>query len=614
MTTTRARPAALAVWPIGTVAFLALAAWSLRAQAPAAPAGAALFAAHCASCHDGSADARAPSPDVLAQRTPEAIVLALTNGAMRLQGSRVGGVERRAIAEYLTGRAFGTDVAGAAMGRCAVSAPFRLPESGALWSGWSPGDGNRRFQSAEAAGLNETTVPRLRFKWALGYPDATHAWALPAVAGGRVFVGSHNGTVYSLDAASGCIHWTFVAGGGVRTAISLSPRAGGRHAIYFGDSNATAYALDAETGEVLWRTRVDDHPLGRITGAPTLHGEQLFVATSSYEEVDTASPLYECCTFRGSVSALDAATGAVQWKTYTSEEPKPRGKTTAGLTLWGPSGAGIWTAPAVDATRGVIYVSTGNDYSEPAGPTSDAVIAFDMTSGAIRWIQQITPDDVYIGGCRPGDVNPNCPQAVGPDFDFGNPPILTTRPDGRDVIVIGQKSGVGFALDPDREGAILWEYRAGQGSSLGGMEYGSAVDGDRVYFPVSDINTSSPGGLHAVDLATGARAWYAPPPPPICGTGRGCNAAQAAAVTVIPGVVFSGSNDGALRAYATVDGSILWQFDTNREFETVNGVPARGASILGPGPVVAGGMVFVNSGYGSHGGRAGNVLLAFGID
>jgi polyvinyl alcohol dehydrogenase (cytochrome) len=249
-------------------------------------------------------------------------------------------------------------------------------------------------------------------------------------------------------------------------------------------------------------------------------------------------------------------------------------------------------------------------YSGPAHGSSNAVVALDLDTGALRWNRQVTPDDIYVTGCRPG--NPNCPETNGPDLDFGSPPMLT-RAAGRDLIVIGQKSGIGYAMDPDKDGEIVWQYRAGRGGLLGGIEWGSAADGEHAYFAVSDILTAQPGGLHAVRLTTGERAWFAAPSKPVCGGGRGCNAAQSAAVTAIPGAVLSGSNDGALRVFSAADGVIVWEFDTNREFQTVNGVPARGASMIGPGPVVAGGMVLVNSGYGAFGGRPGNVLLAFGL-
>jgi polyvinyl alcohol dehydrogenase (cytochrome) len=575
-----------------------------------------LFAMHCSGCHTGAPDSRAPSPEALASLSPEQIVLALTNGSMRLQGSRIGGAERRAIAEYLTGRGTSGAVDGVVTGRCAATPAISDPTVGPRWQGWGADRGNRRFQSAEQAGLSAADVPRLVLKWALGYPDATHAWAQPTVAAGRVFVGSHNGTVYSLDAATGCVHWTFVAGGGVRTAILLGPGIdGARHTAYFGDTNANVYAVDADSGREIWRRKLDTHPLARVTGTPALHEGRLYVPMSSYEEVGTADPLYGCCTFRGSVSAVDAVSGAVLWKTYLEREPEPTGVSTAGVTLWGPSGAAIWSAITVDAGRGLVYTATGNAYSDPAGDLINAVIALEMATGRIAWANQVTPGDVFIGGCPRQNDNPNCPDELGPDFDFGNAPILTTTRTGRDIIVIGQKSGLGYAMDPADRGRILWEYRAGVGSALGGMEYGSAVDDAHAYFPVSDMSTPAPGGLHAVDLLTGERVWYAPPPPPICGEPRsGCSAAQAAAITVIPGIVFSGSNDGAMRAYSSADGAIVWEYDTNREFVTVNGVAARGASISGAGgPAVAGGMLFVNSGYGSHGGRAGNVLLAFGL-
>ena len=295
----------------------------LRAQT-ADPAE--LFKQSCAMCHEGGADSRAPSVEALRQRSPEAIVTALVSGAMRIQGSRLGGAERRALAEYLAGRKINTDVAGAATGRCSAQTTFS-PGTGASWNGWGKDSSNTRFQPAAQAGITAEQLPRLKLKWAFGFPDATSAWAQPSVVGGRVFVGSHNGTVYSLDAKSGCIYWTFTAGGGVRNAMVIGPRAGGAYAVYFGDTSATAYALDAATGQKLWSRKVDDHPLARITGTPTLYRGQLYVGVSSYEEAAGARPDYGCCTFRGSLSALDAKTGATVWKTYTvPRSPSPEAR------------------------------------------------------------------------------------------------------------------------------------------------------------------------------------------------------------------------------------------------------------------------------------------------
>jgi polyvinyl alcohol dehydrogenase (cytochrome) len=582
-----------------------------RAQTPS---GEQIFSSRCASCHSGQPDSRAPDLASLNARTPQAVIEALVNGAMRAQGSQLSGPERRAVAEFVTGKHIDEDVIGAATGRCAATATSGANVArGPRWTGWSPSPNNARFQPADLAGLTAADLPRLTLKWAFGFPDAASAWAQPTVAGGRVFVGSQNGTVYALDAASGCIRWTFSAHGGVRTAIAVGS-IGARAAVFFGDTAAHAYAVDADSGAQIWMRKVEDHPLARITGSPTLFDGRLYVPTSSYEESQGADPQYACCTFRGSVTALDAKTGAVVWKTYTvADMPAPRGKSSTGVPLWGPSGSAIWSAPTIDAKRRVLYVATGNTYSGPPQPSSDAVIAIDLKTGAIKWTKQATPADIYVSGCG-RSANPNCPDTNGPDVDFGSAPILVTRSDGRDLIVIGQKSGVGWAFDPDKQGEVVWQYRASDGGVLGGIEWGSAVDGTHAYFAVSDITRPKPGGLHAVALATGERTWLTPPPAAKCGTGRGCNAAQSAALTVIPGVVFSGSNDGALRAYSTKDGAVLWEFDSNREFSTVNGVRAHGASMIGPGPAVAGGMIFVGSGYGAFGGRAGNVLLAFGVN
>jgi polyvinyl alcohol dehydrogenase (cytochrome) len=262
-----------------------------------------------------------------------------------------------------------------------------------------------------------------------------------------------------------------------------------------------------------------------------------------------------------------------------------------------------------------IYAATGNMYTEPQQRGSDAVLAFDMATGELLWTSQVTSDDIFVVGCnQPGGAN--CPDEddLGPDFDFGNSPMLTTV-GGRDLLVIGQKSADGWALDPDREGAVVWKYRAGNGSALGGMEFGSATDGVRAYFPLADGNQPTAGELHAVDLATGQQVWKTVAPAPLCGArGRGCSPAILAAISVTPAAVFAGSNDGGIRAYSTSSGAIIWTFDTNREFTTVNGVKANGASMSGPGAAIADGMVFINSGYGALGGRAGNVLLAFGTE
>ena len=502
--------------------------------------------------------------------------------------------------------------AAGADGACAVSTPAAWPglDGGPRWNGWGAGVTNARFQPAAQAGLAAADVPRLRLRWAFGYPRSTSAQSQPTVVGGRLFVASERGAVYALDAKTGCTHWTFAAGSGVRSAMTVGRLDDGRHALFFGDFTATVHALDAATGAAIWRRDVESHPGARITGAPVLHDGRLYVPVSSLEELLAADPRYPCCTFRGSVAALDAASGEPVWQSYTIEEaPGPRGRNPDGAALMGPSGAAVWSAPTIDAQRGLVYAATGNAYTEPAAATSDAIVAFDLDTGAVRWTNQLTPGDAFILNC--GGDNPNCPEEDGPDFDFGASPVLVTTADGRDLLVVGQKSGTGYGLDPNRDGAVVWRHQVGAGSALGGIEWGFAVDAEKAYFPNSDYLTPEPGGLAAVRLRTGELVWYAEPHEPVC---DGCSPALLAAVTAVPGAVFSGAWDGLFRAYDARDGSVLWEFDTNGGHDTVNGVAARGGSINGPGPVVVDGMVYVNSGYAAFGGRPGNVLLAFGVD
>ncbi len=504
-----------------------------------------------------------------------------------------------------------------AIGACPAGAVLPDPAAMPMWNGWGNDAANTRFQNEKAAGLTAAQVPKLTLKWAFGFPGVSSASGQPTVAAGRVFVGNTNGMVYSLDAKTGCTHWSFKADGGVRTSISIARvtiDGNPRTIAMFGDIRANAYGIDAQAGTILWKTKVDDHAAARVTGAPAYANGRLYVPVSSIEEVSGARANYPCCTFRGSVVALDAVTGKQIWKSYMiPEEPKITGKTSTGTAIYKSAGAAIWTSPTLDVAKNTIYVATGNAYTAPASPNSDAVVALDMTTGAIQWTSQVTPNDVFVIGCKPGVEN--CPDDVGPDFDFGNSPILRVLPGGRRVLALGQKSGMVYGLAPDEKGKIIWEFRAGKGGALGGIEWGSAADDQNIYVPVSDVLEPSDkaGGLYAVKLATGERVWHTPAPALTCTTGPGCSGAQSAPVSVMPGAVFSGSIDGHFRAYSTADGKIIWDFNTMQPFETVNGVKAAGGSIDAAGPVIAGGLVLTNSGYGQWRGKPGNVLLAFGL-
>jgi polyvinyl alcohol dehydrogenase (cytochrome) len=574
--------------------------------------GGAVYLKYCAQCHDKGVG-RAPQLLALSLLTPERVLAALTTGKMAEQGKALTPVEARAVAMFVTGgKAFGSDEA-PKQGFCTEPAPaFDKPFSGPYWNGWGVDTANRRMQPAAMAGLRADQVPQLKLKWAFGFPGAGKAFAQPTVVGGRIFAGSDSGKVYSLDASTGCIYWMFKADGPVRSAISIGP-VGTKWVAYFGDQRAQAYAVDAATGALLWKVRVEEHPAAMITGAPALYDGRLYVPDSSYEEVTGALPKYECCKFRGALTALDAATGKQLWKSYTiAEAPHPVRKNRQGTQLWGPSGAGVWSSPTIDPKKRAVYVTTGDAYSDPAPRTSDAFMAFDMDTGKLLWSRQLTEGDAYNLGCPTGD---NCPEAKGPDFDFGCSPNLVDLPNGKRALVAGQKSGMVHAIDPDQQGEVLWQTRVGKGGPLGGVQWGNASDGQNVYVAVSDHyatkNLSEAGGMFALKLETGERVWYTPAPG--CGDKSGCSPAQSAAVTVIPGVVFSGALDGHLRAYATADGRIVWDVDTAVEYQSVNGVKAKGGSLDGPGPTVVGGTLYVNSGYGMFGEIAGNVLLAFSV-
>ncbi len=573
--------------------------------------GSSVYQKHCAQCHDKGVG-RAPQLLTLSLSTPEAVIAALSTGKMAEQGKSLTTAEAREVAQFVTGKTFGAD-ATAIQGACTTPAPaFDRPFSGAYWNGWGVTPENRRMQPAAMAGLRPEQVPQLKVKWAFGFPGAGKAFGQPTVVAGRIFTGSDAGRVYSLDAATGCIRWTFKADASVRSAISIGP-VGKKWVAYFGDQKAQAYAVDAATGELLWKTRVDQFPAAMITGAPALYEGRLYVPTSSYEEVTGAAPKYECCKFRGAVTALDASTGQQVWKSYTiAEEPQPVRKNKVGTQLWGPSGAGVWSSPTIDAKKHAVYVTTGDAYSDPVARTSDSFLAFDMATGKLLWSRQLTEGDGYNLSCPTGY---NCPETKGPDFDFGCSPNLVDLPNGKRALIAGQKSGMVHAVDPDQQGELLWSVRVGRGGALGGVQWGNASDSQNVYAAVSDHyatkNLKEAGGMWALKLASGEKVWNTPAPE--CSK-TACSPAQSAAVTVIPGVVFSGSLDGHLRAYSTTDGRIVWDVDTAIDYQAVNGVKAKGGSLDGPGPVVVGGTLYVNSGYGMFGEMPGNVLLAYSVD
>jgi polyvinyl alcohol dehydrogenase (cytochrome) len=589
--------------------------------------GAYLFNTYCAICHASAngEQARGPDRSVLRQMTPEHILQVLETGIMKAQAAERSRAQRRVLAEYLSEKRFGSAppelIPQSAFCGSGIAAALNDTPTGPAWNGWGVTITNTRFQPAAAAQLATSDVPRLKLKWAFGYPGATSGGTQPVVIGGRLYVGTAEGDVYSLDAKSGCVHWTYQADAGVRSAISIGKARkndDGTLAAYFGDQSANVYAVEANSGKLLWRKKVDDYWRAAITGAPVLYAGRLYVPVSSREESQVGDPKYPCCRFRGSMVALDASNGKLLWKTYTiSEKARELTKTQAGTQLWGPSGVPIWNAPTIDVQRKLLYSGTGNNYSVPATSASDSIVAFDMESGKIRWVSQVSANDIWNASCRAADRHPAvCPDPDAPDTDFASSPALISLKDGRQVIIAASKSSVVYGLDPNRQGAIIWQQRLGKGSTGGGVMWGPAVDGESIYVANNDFNMGKPeesGGVSALDAHSGHVRWLARAP--TCDGKTPCRPSHAAAVTAIPGVVFSGTMDGRLRALSAHDGKILWEYDTARNYQTVNGVKATGGSMSNGGAAVVGGMVFVNSGYSHHGAIIpGNVLLAFSAE
>lgn len=512
---------------------------------------------------------------------------------------------------------------------CAPS--VRADAAGPSWRAWGGDVRNTRFVPGGARALGAARIPALTLAWAVGLgPEVVNARSQPAVHAGTVFVATEGRQLLAIDLATGCRRWRHDAGVPLRSGVTVQPAMAGTPALVFvGDVAGTVHALDAATGALRWRTKVDPHPAAVITGTPQLDRGVLYVPVSSYEVALVLQKGYACCSFRGSVVALDAATGRERWKTYTIADSAVAGAPTrAGTPSRGPSGAAIWSSPTLDERRDRLYVGTGNNYSQPTTGTSDAIMALDRTTGRVLWTRQFTANDAYTLACEiPGRTD--CPTTDAPDHDFGAPPMLVTLRDGSRLLIAGQKSGMVHALDPDADGAVRWSVRVAPGGRLGGVHWGMAADATTAYVaiggqrvvPVRDStvkegfrlvpDAKAGGGLVALDLATGRERWRAAAP--VCDGRARCSPAQSAPVTVIPGAVLSAALDGHLRAYDTRTGAVVWSVDTAREFPTVDGSRAHGGSVDVAGPVVAGSTVLVTSGYSLHFAMPGNALLAFRV-
>ncbi|QZH76700.1 MAG: PQQ-binding-like beta-propeller repeat protein [Erythrobacter sp.] len=573
--------------------------------------GQALFAQNCLACHSGTVP-KAPAVVWLEMLEPDAILSSMREGIMQQQAAHLSEADQLHIAEYLARIELDDYVPPAPPQACADPG---VGGSGAPPArvGW--GHDNSRFVPAATGGIEADDIPGLRLKWAFAYPGAIRARSQPAVGWDTIFVGSQSGTVYAFDIDTGCTRWTYRAGAEVRTGIVADAEA---QRLYFGDILGRVYAVDAMSGEQIWRVDADDHPNATITGTPTLGGGLLAVPVSSLEVTSAADPNYSCCTFRGAVVALDPASGEQVWKTYTvPNPPAEQGTTSVGARILGPSGAPVWNSPTYDAARDRFYFGSGENYSSPADANSDALFAVDARTGSRLWQVQFTQNDAWNVGCML--ANENCPEENGPDLDIAASALIVPVGGGRDVIVVGQKSGVVHGVDAD-SGELLWQTRLGHGGTQGGVHFGLAAEGSTVYVPITDLADTYDGriydaaingaGIHALDAATGDILWrnFADNR---CNGESYCDPGISSAATAVPGAVIAGHLDGRLAGYDGSTGEVLWSYDTRQPVETIGGTTAAGGSMSGPGPAVYNGHVIVNSGYGLYFHMPGNVLLVF---
>lgn len=610
----------LATLVVTTLGLQLLAGGAAAERADPIEQGQILYASHCEACHGGDV-AKAPPMSLLGIMSPQSILRAMQSGVMQSQAAAMTDAQQRTLAEHLAGQSLAAhqvDSAPVCEGKAAQFDRQAMPAT----RGWGVDLGNRRFFDAGTAGMTARDADQLELKWAFAFPGAVRARSQPVIAGGALYVGSQDGTLWALEKKTGCVRWTFSTIAEIRTGIVIEDRDADSDSdplLFFGDIVGNVYAVSAVTGELAWRHRPDDHPSLTITAAPALHDGRLYVSLSSLEVTAAGDPGYACCTFRGGVAVYDARSGEHQFTSYTIDEaPAVVGRNDVGTARIAPSGAPVWNTPALDPGRGLMYVGTGENYSSPANDTSDAILALDMEDGDIVWSQQMTEGDAWNMGCETaGRVN--CPPEDGPDYDFGAATILVTTSVGRDLLLAGQKSGEVFALDRD-SGDIVWRRMLGRGGIQGGVHFGMAVERDTLYVPMSDFDGGprwsgkAYPGMFAVDILTGETLWYTPADEAACGDREFCQPGLSAAASAIEGGVMAGGMDGMLRLYDRNSGKVLWSFDATREHVVLGGGKARGGSFGGgAGPVFDDGMLYAASGYGIYFHMPGNLLLAFGL-
>lgn len=496
-----------------------------------------------------------------------------------------------------------------------------------LQNGFAGNTLNNRYNRSQ---IHSGNVSRLRLALSHAADGAQmEKRGAPAVTEQAVFF-SAGRSIVAMNRVSGCTYWSYtiparttplVGSNAVRSSAIhyINENAARPAMIVAGDFYGTMYALNAVNGAPIWSRFVGTEPEHHmITGAPQFHRGMLLVPVASKEVLSTISEVDRiCCTSHGLLQALDAYTGATLWTYHTSADAVYNAETRS----FAPNGMSLWGAPTIDAERNRVYIGTGQNLAPPATNNSDAIVALDMSNGRPIWTFQSTANDSFNIGCGlPPPLNLDCLYPAGPDFDFGAPPILARDLCGRDAVIAGGKNGVVYSLDA-ASGRVNWSRRIGTGGTLGGIHWGMAADGGRVYAAVSDIAGNKaaalpilglltrttveqvPGarsGIYAICLRTGRLMWEAHPRH----TRRGIahDSIFSAALSVTNDVLFAGSLDGVVRALRTSDGSELWSQNTALPFTDVDGKNGHGGAIDSVGAVVAGSDLLVNSGYDTFGG------------
>ena len=588
--------------------------------------GRSLYENNCAACHEGDVP-KAPHFQWLEMMSPASIYSSMQTGVMRAQAANLSLNEKKLLTEFMTRQTL-KESADFALREPNFCENRQLSVAEQIYQvNW--GHDTKRYSPQNVSGLTKDDIKELKLKWSFAFPNALRARSQPTISMGAVFVGSQDGRVYAFDLETGCTKWVFSASAEVRTGIVLStPSEQGSEEkpplAFFGDLLGRAYAVNALNGELVWSIKADDHPSTTLTGTPAYYQGVLFVPISSLEVVPAADPDYRCCSFRGSLLAVDSQTGATIWRHYAiPDKPMVTGKTSLGTDVVAPSGAPIWTSPTIDPKRNLVYVGTGENYSSPAEENSDAVLAINIETGARAWTKQTTSGDAWNVACMMAD-NPNCPSENGPDYDHGSSILLVSSVDKKDVLLAGLKNGEVLGLDPDDEGKTVWKTKVGRGSIQGGVHFGMAASDTQVFVPINDMNNTRNGdyldpaeakpGLHSLRVNDGSVIWSHIQDNVCAANEEFCDPGISAPVTAAKGAVFAGHLDGFVRAYDDENGELLWSFDTKPERQAVNGIEGKGGGMSGAGPFVAERHVVVNSGYGLYYHDPGNLLLVFSAE